>query len=158
VPGFYGTNSVKWLTRIELADRRAEGPFTTRWYNDHVLDSAGESTGQTVPVWAIAPESVIVSPAPDSVLRAGVPIDVWGWAWADGGVKAVELSDDTDGQWRGALLEPARGRTWQRFQFTWLSEAPGRLSLRSRAHGCDGEVQPLSGARNAVHVVSVTVQ
>ena len=34
VPGFYGTNSVKWLTRLTLADRRADSPFTTRWYND----------------------------------------------------------------------------------------------------------------------------
>jgi DMSO/TMAO reductase YedYZ molybdopterin-dependent catalytic subunit len=32
VPGYYGTNSVKWLNRITLADTRAPGPFTTRWY------------------------------------------------------------------------------------------------------------------------------
>jgi sulfane dehydrogenase subunit SoxC len=30
VPGYYGTNSVKWLTRLTLADARAAGPFTTR--------------------------------------------------------------------------------------------------------------------------------
>src|SRR5262245_37594521 len=33
VPGFYGTNSVKWLTRMTLAKIRATGAFTTRWYN-----------------------------------------------------------------------------------------------------------------------------
>src|SRR5262249_56195340 len=33
VPGFYGTNSVKWLTRVTLAEERASGPFTKRWYN-----------------------------------------------------------------------------------------------------------------------------
>jgi DMSO/TMAO reductase YedYZ molybdopterin-dependent catalytic subunit len=38
VPGFYGTNSVKWLTRVTLAEARAGGPFTTRWYNDPVED------------------------------------------------------------------------------------------------------------------------
>jgi DMSO/TMAO reductase YedYZ molybdopterin-dependent catalytic subunit len=32
VPGFYGTNSVKWLTRMTLTECRASGPFTTRWY------------------------------------------------------------------------------------------------------------------------------
>ena len=30
IPGFYGANSVKWLTRIALAERSAPGPFTTR--------------------------------------------------------------------------------------------------------------------------------
>ena len=36
VPGYYGTNSVKWLSRLELADRRADGPFTTLLYNDPI--------------------------------------------------------------------------------------------------------------------------
>ena len=43
VPGYYGTNSVKWLTRITLADKRAEGPFTVRWYNDPILDDSGKT-------------------------------------------------------------------------------------------------------------------
>ncbi len=46
VPGFYGTNSVKWLTRMTLQAKRAPGPFTTRWYNDPVLDDAGRDTGR----------------------------------------------------------------------------------------------------------------
>src|SRR5262249_20051289 len=61
VPGFYGTNSVKWVTRMTLAETRATGPFTTRWYADPILDGAGRETGATAPVWSIAPESVIVS-------------------------------------------------------------------------------------------------
>lgn len=46
VPGFYGTNSVKWLMRIVLAGQRADGPFTTRWYNDPMPDEAGRETGE----------------------------------------------------------------------------------------------------------------
>ena len=34
VPGYYGTNSVKWLWRLHLAEHRADGPFTTVFYND----------------------------------------------------------------------------------------------------------------------------
>jgi len=41
VPGYYGTNSVKWLGLLTLADARASGPFTTRWYNDPILDVNG---------------------------------------------------------------------------------------------------------------------
>ena len=34
VPGFYGTNSVKWLSEICVQDIRASGHFTTDLYND----------------------------------------------------------------------------------------------------------------------------
>jgi sulfane dehydrogenase subunit SoxC len=34
VPGYYGTNSVKWLWRLHLAAHRAKGSFTTDFYND----------------------------------------------------------------------------------------------------------------------------
>ena len=64
LPGFYGTNSVKWLHRLELADARAEGIFTTTFYNDPVAPTEHEPRGGSRPVWRIAPESVIVSPAP----------------------------------------------------------------------------------------------
>ncbi len=59
VPGFYGTNSVKWLTRMTLAEARATGPFTTRWYNDPVLDEIGHESSETTPVWSVAPGSLI---------------------------------------------------------------------------------------------------
>ena len=104
VPGFYGTNSVKWLTGMTLADRRSDSPFTTRWYNDAVLDGEGRATGQTVPVWAIAPESVIVAPAPEARSEAGQEHVIWGRAWADGGVSRVKVSVDG-----GAIV--ARGET-----------------------------------------------
>src|SRR5215475_13406196 len=81
VPGFYGTNSVKWLTRMTLADRRADSPFTTRWYNDPVPGADGSAPGRTAPVWAIAPESVIVSPGPEQSLQLGRPCTIWGRAW-----------------------------------------------------------------------------
>jgi DMSO/TMAO reductase YedYZ molybdopterin-dependent catalytic subunit len=55
VPGYYGTNSVKWLNRLTLADTRGAGPFTTRWYNDPIRDAAGQPTGATTPVSSIAP-------------------------------------------------------------------------------------------------------
>lgn len=76
VPGYYGTNSVKWLERLTLAETRAEGPFTTRWYNDVVRDAAGQRTGVISPVRSIAPESVIVSPAPDQTVAMGEAVDV----------------------------------------------------------------------------------
>ncbi len=157
VPGFYGTNNVKWLTRLTLAETRAAGPFTTRWYNDPVYDASGAPTGATLPVWSIAPESVIVSPAPDQMLSAGEATEIWGWAWADGGVNAVDVSVDGASSAMRAEIEPSAGRTWQRFALTWRPDRAGPCQLWSRAHAPDGRTQPDAGARNAVHRVPVQV-
>jgi len=158
VPGFYGTNSVKWLTRMTLADRRADGAFTTRWYNDPVFDAAGQPTEKTIPVWAIAPQSVIVAPVPEAKLAAGAATEVWGWAWADGGVEAVEVSSDDGACWQRAELEPARGRQWRRFSWRWTPMQSGPATLMSRAIASNGAQQPLSGRRNAVYSVSAEVR
>jgi DMSO/TMAO reductase YedYZ molybdopterin-dependent catalytic subunit len=85
VPGWYGTNSVKWLGRLTVADRRATGPYTTRFYND-------PSPNRPQPVWGIAPESILVSPAPKEALTAGELVLIQGWAWAESGISNVEVS------------------------------------------------------------------
>jgi DMSO/TMAO reductase YedYZ molybdopterin-dependent catalytic subunit len=159
VPGFYGTNSVKWLTRMTLAGERALGPFTTRWYNDPVEDDTSAS-GRTVPVWAIAPQSVIVAPAAGTTIKTGEAIEVWGWAWADGGVSQVDVGVDVSvetGEWQRAQLEPLSGRAWQRFTLPWTPIKGGATTLASRALTASGECQPACGHRNAIHSVSVNV-
>jgi sulfane dehydrogenase subunit SoxC len=158
VPGFYGTNSVKWLTRLTLAETRGTGPFTTRWYNDPVHDASGQQTGATNPVWSIAPESVIVSPAPHRTVEGGRAIEIWGWAWADGGAGTVDVSVDGGSNWMRAALEPHTGHAWQRFTVTWHPNRRGEHVLCSRARSADGRCQPLAGARNAVHRVPVRVR
>jgi DMSO/TMAO reductase YedYZ molybdopterin-dependent catalytic subunit len=157
VPGFYGTNSVKWLTAMTLSEGRATGPFTTRWYNDPVRDGAGRATAAMTPVWSIAPESLIVAPAPDARLAAMAEHEIWGWAWADGGVAAVEVRIGDDAPWLPATLESPNGRQWQCFSFAWLPQGPGDIALSSRAITPAGMSQPMAGHRNAVHTVSVKV-
>jgi DMSO/TMAO reductase YedYZ molybdopterin-dependent catalytic subunit len=156
VPGFYGTNSVKWLARVTLAEARASGPFTQRWYNDPVQEECGSASGRTVPVWAIAPQSVIVAPAPDATINASEATQIWGWVWADGGVGQVGISVD-GGSWQPALLEPAAERAWQRFTLSWMPEKCGTVTLASCATAASGECQPASGRRNAIYRVSVRV-
>ena len=157
VPGFYGTNSVKWLTRISFVESRAQGPFTTRWYNDPVLDTAGGETSKTTPVWAIAPESLIVSPAPHESIELSVEREIWGWAWADGGVHSVHVRAGDAVTWRPAELEPPRGREWRRFSMPWTPRQRGAVVLASRAEAMGGLLQPISGRRNAIHEVAVNV-
>jgi DMSO/TMAO reductase YedYZ molybdopterin-dependent catalytic subunit len=157
VPGFYGTNSVKWLARMTLVDSRAPGPFTTRWYNDPVLDGAGRETGETTPVWSIAPESLIVSPTPHETIELSAEREIWGWAWADGGVRSVHVRADDTATWRPAELEPPRGREWQRFSMLWTPRQRGAVVLASRAASMGGLLQPISGRRNGIHEVPVNV-
>lgn len=156
VPGFYGTNSVKWLTRLTLAPARAPGPFTTRWYNDPAPDDPPSPNGRTVPVWSIPPQSVIVAPAPEAAVPASREIEIWGWAWADGGVRAVEVAVDGAG-WQPVQLEPPDGWAWQRFALAWQPRQAGTATLSSRATSMRGEVQAPAGRRNAVYSVTINV-
>jgi DMSO/TMAO reductase YedYZ molybdopterin-dependent catalytic subunit len=161
IPGYYGTNSVKWLCRIELTDRRAEGPFTTRYYNDEPgVDREGNPTPSR-PVWVVPVEAVIVSPAPGAAFDVGRTIEISGWAWADAGVGCVELSDDDGRTWWDARLQGRTGRSWQRFESDWTPAASccdgDKVSLRARATSNDGTVQPAEAARNCVHSVDVKI-
>lgn len=150
IAGFYGTNAVKWLARLHVAEQRADGPFTTQLYNDPADDGPR-------PVWAAAPESVIVSPAPDAALPARAT-EIWGWAWADGGVAQVEVSTDGGATWRAAALAPQRGWAWQKFSARWQPQQPGQAVLMSRATAKRGGVQPAAGWRNCIYAVPVRVE
>jgi len=150
VPGFYGTNSVKWLRKIEIRSERAPGPFTTKWYNDP------EPDGSTRPVWEIAPQSVIVWPKPASQFKRGDLVQVWGWAWADAGVAGVELSSDEGRTWQKCRLEDVSGRSWAKFVCDW-SVQDECVGLLSRAVSPSGDTQPPSGRRNAVYRVPISI-
>lgn len=159
IPGYYGTNSVKWLWRLHLAAGPFDGPFTTDLYNDNVMANGGAvGLAQRQPVWAIAPESIIVAPAPDAVVRRGERIDIWGWAWSFRGITAVEVSVDGGTSFAPATLAPRCGWTWQRFTMPWLPTATGDVQLCARAVDADGAAQPRDAARNAVHSVRVVVR
>jgi hypothetical protein len=142
---------------MTLADRRAASPFTTRWYNDPVLDAAGKPTSETMPVWSIAPESLIVAPAPDWNVPVSTAVEIWGWAWADGGVDRVELSTDDGVNWGLANIEVPRGREWQRFSYIWTPTQRGAVTLASLAIAKNGLRQPNAGKRNAIYRVCIEV-
>lgn len=150
-PGYYGTNSVKWLCRIEAASRRANGYFTQELYNDRL-----PGTDAAKPVWDIAPESIIVSPR-DRFESKPADLLISGWAWSSAAIAAVDISTDGGQTWAAAEVEPRRNASWQRFNHRWTVERPGTYALLSRATDCNGAIQPLDGARNAVHRVGITV-
>lgn len=149
VPGFYGTNSVKWLWRFTLADRRADGLFTTRYYNDPLPD------GTTRPVYGLEPESIIVDPAPEAAV--GAQAEVRGWAWGDAPVVEVRVSGDGGQSWTEAVVMPRNGREWQGWSCSLGFAAGGPTTLMCRATDADGRTQPFEGLRNEVHRVPVNI-
>ena len=98
VPGYYGTNSVKWLAAISLHDERPQSLFTTRLYNDW-------RSGQAVPVWEIAVNSRLLAPSAGATLPLGA-VEILGRAWGHAAVQSVELSVDGGLNWFSAELEP----------------------------------------------------
>ncbi len=157
VPGYFGTNSVKWLTRMTLAGTRADGAFVTRWYNDPVLHASGLPTKATKPVWSLHPEAIIVAPAPDATVTAHVPTTIWGWAWGDADIAVVEVRAGRDGVWQPAELAARRQRSWQRFALQWTPAHSGPVELAVRATTSRGETQPATDWRNAWHTVGIHV-
>ncbi|MEO6958307.1 MAG: molybdopterin-dependent oxidoreductase [Antricoccus sp.] len=155
IPGFYGTNSVKWLCRLVAADHRASGLFASELYNDPI-SSPADGTPQHKPVWAIAPDSIIVSPRQNErVDRAAV--HAWGWAWAEDDVAAVEISLDDGCTWHPADISVREQHSWQRFEFHGSAESTGAAVIVARATDVHGTRQPLEDARNCAHHISVVL-
>jgi sulfane dehydrogenase subunit SoxC len=150
VPGYYGTNSVKWLAAISLRDERPDSLFTTRLYN-------ASQSGVAVPVWEMAVNSRLLAPAADAHLPLGA-VDILGRAWGDAEVHAVELSVDGGKSWFAAELETRAGRAWQTFRARWMPPAAGRYEIAVRARDANGRVQPESLHINQIQRVPFVVE
>jgi hypothetical protein len=110
------------------------------------------------PVWAVAPEAIIVAPAPDTSVAVGKSIEIWGWVWSFRGIAAAEISVAGGASFARAALEQRRGWAWQRFSLPWRPTAVGETLVRVRAVEAGGATQPLDDARNAIHTVPVVVR
>ena len=149
----FGTNSTKWLCKISVQDKRAEGPFTTTFYNEH--HPSDDPTCKSRPIWRVQPNSCIVTPAPN-VKLLGEHVAVEGWAWSDDGVKDVSISTDDGKNWTTANFERRTDFSWQRFRAE-LSLPLGHQTILARATSLDGRMQPLGEGRNHVHRVPIEV-
>jgi hypothetical protein len=108
------------------------------------------------PVWEIAPECVIVSPSSDTMLHANQEFQVTGWAWAEAGVSRVEVSIDGGRIWLAASVGGREGFGWQSFAIP-VSLGPGKHMLSCRCFDVNGQGQPETLARNAIHVVELVI-
>ncbi|KAF7593591.1 hypothetical protein BBP40_011211 [Aspergillus hancockii] len=155
VPGWFGTNSTKWICHISLQDSRATGPYTTLFYNE--IDPADPDGQQKRPVWKVEPNSIIVRPCPGTVVSCGHTVPVIGRAWACEEIVRVEISIDGGNSWCNAQLTPRKEFEWQLFQQNVVFGRAGLYTIAARATDKSGQQQPLGDRRNHVSTVTVSV-
>jgi DMSO/TMAO reductase YedYZ molybdopterin-dependent catalytic subunit len=143
MPGWFGMSQVKWLTRIEVTDRRYEGRTMARNYQSlRALDSP-EGT-----VWldtSIARNNLKSVIARVTRRRSGTRWEhrIAGAAWGGRArIAAVEVQID-GGDWMRAFIDQRAGdAAWLLWSLAWNSATPGKHVLVSRAISARGDVQP----------------
>ena len=172
VPGWPGSLSQKWLTRIWLRDREHDGPgMTGLSYRMPVnpLPPGSDGRGVETRILESMPvRSIVSSPAPDHRYPSGTrEIPVRGAAWAgDDGVARVDLSVDGGATWTAATLKPPRNRyDWVRWEAAIPLSGDGFYEIFVRATDSQGRAQPFHAANwnpngygcNVMHRVPDTV-
>ena len=142
VPGWAGSNNIKWLGRIRVVKDPVRCRNNTSSY---VL--IGPDWPNKKPVQKLNIKSALQLPWP-AALRAGKQ-PIRGYAYSpDGPIKKVEWRVD-GGDWREArFISPALKYAWVRFEFIW--NAPkGNHDLQVRATDSSGTTQPDTVPYNA---------
>jgi sulfite oxidase len=153
IPGWPGSLSHKWLTKITIRDKEHDGAGMTGTsyrvsINPMIPGSKADPKNfkilESMPV-----RSIITSPANGTKLAAGTrEIKMRGASWAgDLTVKEVELSADFGQTWSKAQLIPAKNRfDWQRWTATLKLPTDGYYEIWSRATDSKGKTQPHTAA------------
>jgi DMSO/TMAO reductase YedYZ molybdopterin-dependent catalytic subunit len=137
VPGWYGMDSVKWLTRIEVTDKPFEGYFQQKYY------SAVDAKGAQRPITRMLVNSKFLRPSEgEEILAKSYRIE--GVAWAgEGKIVKVELRTGPDEPWQAAAIADAtEPMTWVSWSYEWHVPRPGRCTLEVRATDDSGHRQP----------------
>ena len=170
VPGWVGSCSQKWLTRIQLRDVVHDGPGMVkgayRMPEERLLEP-----GEEVPEGAFSKiitsmpvKSLITFPQTGIQVAKGSSMEVRGHAWAgDQAVKSVELSIDFGATWvRASLEDPVNPYAWQHWKAELQFPMLGYYEVWARATNDKGVAQPFAVAwnpkgylNNAIHRIAV---
>jgi DMSO/TMAO reductase YedYZ molybdopterin-dependent catalytic subunit len=170
IPGWPGSVSSKWLTRIWVRDRRHdEKGMTSYRVPVHPIVPGGTADPDNLRDLESMPvRSIVTSPHDGAKLPADVShIALHGAAWAgDTDVARVDVSIDYGATWREAALLPRRNAyDWHRWTATIACPGPGYYEIWARATDTNGVAQPHAAANwnpqgygaNPMHRVAVTV-
>ena len=147
IPGRYGEENPKWLTRVELTDSFVGGLYSDQgWYNGplHTISRIDRPHGH---------------------IPLGQSVEIGGIAFAGNrGIQKVEVSTDGGQTWHVATLQPALSQdSWVLWTWQWTPLLPGQYTLTARATDGTGEVQTsrmqgtVPNGAEGYHMVMVTV-
>ena len=141
VPGWFGIAWVKWLNRIEVADRRFMSKYMAREY---VTIRGEERDGKTV--WretSVGPIDV-KSMVARAVRLGNGTVRLSGAAWTDGTpLQRVEVKID-GGTWTPVEID-SKNRAkfaWTLWKYDWRNPTRGDHAVVSRAIDHEGRIQP----------------
>jgi DMSO/TMAO reductase YedYZ molybdopterin-dependent catalytic subunit len=171
IPGWPGSCSQKWLTRVQLRDRIHDGPKMTG--KSYRVPEYPVAPGESVPkdafqiIESMPVKSLITYPESGIEIPADKPtLAVRGHAWAgDNQVSAVDLSIDFGATWiKADLREPANPYAWQHFAAEIEFPEKGYYEIWARASDDEQRMQPFAIAwnpkgylNNSMHRISVRV-
>ena len=135
VPGWYATDSVKWLCRLTVTDRGFDGYFEAVDYR--IASLHGDDQGERMTDMCV-----------HALITAARPGEIAGIAWSAGAaIRQVEVRVGC-GEWQQATLGPDRGRYARRFWSLAWDPEPGAYTIQTRARDAAGRVQPLGHVPN----------
>jgi len=138
VSGWYGMDSVKWLTRVEVSQEPFPGYFQRERY------VAVKSNGERRVITRMRVNSKILRPLDGEAIRAKV-YRVEGVAWAgERRVSKVELRFDDGGHWQLAELGQSTARmVWVPWSYTWVIPHLAQYAIQVRSTDDQGNTQPM---------------
>ncbi len=172
-PGWPGSVSHKWITRIWIRDREHDGPGMTgtnyRMPRTPMVPGAEADNANMAVMESMPLRSIITSHANGTELAAGTrQVALRGAAWAgEKTVRAVDVSLDFGQTWRSTTLgQPANKYAWQRWETQLTLPSRGYFEIWARGMDQDGTMQPHTPANwnpqgygaNAMHRVAVLVR
>jgi DMSO/TMAO reductase YedYZ molybdopterin-dependent catalytic subunit len=169
VPGWPGSCSQKWLTRIWVRDQVHDGEKMGG--DSYRVPRQPVAPGTEVPeedfviIHSMPVKSLITFPATGAEIAGGAT-EVRGHAWAgDRRVGALDLSIDFGATWQAADLEaPVNPYAWQPWRTEVIFREPGYYEVWARATDDQGVMQPFAIAwnpkgylNNSLHRIALTV-
>jgi len=168
VPGWPGSCSQKWLTRVWLRDVVHDGPKMTgssyRVPNRPVAPGEEVATEDFEIIERMPVKSLVTFPQNNAAV--GRVTEVRGHAWSgDRRIAALEVSTDFGASWRSATLDaPVNDGAWQNWRTTLDFPQAGYYEIWAKATDSAGEMQPFAidwnpkgYLNNTMHRVAVRV-
>lgn len=147
-PGWPGSCSQKWLTRITLRDREHDGEKMTgqsyRVPKDPVAPGTEVADADMKIIESMPVKSIITAPQTGVRVTAGDIFEARGHAWAgDNEVAAMDVSIDFGATWtRATLTRPVNRYAWQHWRAELTLPQHGYYEIWARASDDEGRMQP----------------